>query len=78
MIKLSQESIDLIIESSDLILGPCSVLNLLDFIDDIGCNLLSPFLAFVQIVYFSDVPQTSWTLFLLLINKSPLHGPPSV
>ena len=78
MVELSKESVDLIIEGPDLVLRSGSVLNFLNFVNDVGGDLFPPFFALIKIIDFSDVPETTWTFLLLFIDEGPLHRPPSV
>jgi hypothetical protein len=53
-------------------------LNLFNLFNDVVSNLLSPSLAFIKIVYLSNVADSLRPLIVLSIDESPLHGPPSI
>jgi hypothetical protein len=78
MIKLAKEAIDLVIKGANLVFGSGPVLDFLDFVNDVAGDLLSPLFAFVKVVDFPDVPQTTGPFLLLFVHKGPFHRPPPV
>lgn len=78
IVKLPEQSIDIIIQCSNFILGPCSVLNLLYFFDDISSDLLPPSLALIKISDLPDMPDPLGSLIVLLVDEGALHRPPPV
>jgi len=68
VIQLSKQSIDLVIQCSDLVLRSGPILYLFHLFNNICGNLFPPFLAFMQIVDFSDMSESSWSLVILSVD----------
>ena len=68
MIKLAQQFVDIVVQSSYLIFRAASILYFFHFFDNIACYLFSPFLTFVQIIDFSNVSETFGTFIILSVN----------
>ena len=56
MVEFPQESIDIIIDGSYLVLWSRSILNFLNFFYDFVGDLFPPFLTLQQIIDFSNMP----------------------
>jgi hypothetical protein len=78
VVKFPQKSVDFIVEGSDFIFWPGSVLNFLYLFYDVGCDLLPPFLAFIEIVDLSYMSQPLGPIIVLPVHEGSLHGPPPV
>ena len=78
IVKLPQQLVDIVIERSNFVLGPGSILYLFHFFDDVGSDLLAPLLALVDIRNLSDVANALGTLVVLFVDQGAFHRPPSV
>ena len=78
IVQLPQQPVNLIIQSSDLILRSSPVLDLLDFLYNVRSDLLAPSLTFVEIRDITDLAETFRTLVILTVYQGAFHRPPTI
>jgi hypothetical protein len=78
MIEFPKQTVDIVIEGAYLILRPCPVLYLVYLFDDVRGDLLAPSLTFIEVVYLTNVPQTTGTFIVLPVHESTFHRPPTI
>lgn len=78
MIELSEQTIDIIVEGAYFVFRTSSVLNLVDFFDDVSGDLFAPSFAFVEVVDLSDVTQSTRSFVVFSVDESTFHGPPTI